>query len=241
MAFAGFDTGSFPGLEKLKAWRGNSPFQWVGFYLPAPCHSATGFTPYVGHRAEIEALGFGMAVIYVGRFQGGCGASKLSREQGSADGKDAVLTTLQEGFVAGSTIFLDVERFDPPMSSAMSDYIRGWLNFLKTSSQYNAGIYLHHANFKEISQAAQQEYADIGLPNDRPKYWVLFAGPPFDIATSAPTGCGIPVANIWQGQVNVTDEPAHGGVVIKVIDRDVADSANPSAPEAVSEAAGSHS
>ena len=37
-------------------------------------------------------------------------------------------------------------------------------------------------------QAAQQEYADIGLPNDRPKYWVLFAGPPFDIATSAPTG-----------------------------------------------------
>ncbi|HYH79534.1 MAG TPA: hypothetical protein VEX86_07045, partial [Longimicrobium sp.] len=36
--FAGFDTGIYPGDAVMRAWRQASPYVWVGYYLPAPCH-----------------------------------------------------------------------------------------------------------------------------------------------------------------------------------------------------------
>src|SRR4051812_4679787 len=36
--FAGFDTGIYPGDAAMRAWRQASPYVWVGYYLPAPCH-----------------------------------------------------------------------------------------------------------------------------------------------------------------------------------------------------------
>src|SRR5690349_10370204 len=34
----GFDTNIYPGERALRAWREAGPYEWVGFYLPAPCH-----------------------------------------------------------------------------------------------------------------------------------------------------------------------------------------------------------
>ena len=62
----GFDIGRYPGDAALRAWRGASPYEWVGYYLPAPCHRDASWS---GKRAALQAMGYGFAVIYVGQQQ----------------------------------------------------------------------------------------------------------------------------------------------------------------------------
>jgi hypothetical protein len=61
----GFDTYAYPGDEVMRAWReANVPYEWVGYYLPAPCHDGTTWS---GKRQRLADMGWGMAVIYVGQ------------------------------------------------------------------------------------------------------------------------------------------------------------------------------
>ncbi|HEY0969415.1 MAG TPA: glycoside hydrolase domain-containing protein [Gemmatimonadales bacterium] len=64
-AHPGFDTYYYPGDSALRAWRPPaSPYRWVGFYLPAPCHRESSWS---GKRQAITDLGYGIAVLYVGQ------------------------------------------------------------------------------------------------------------------------------------------------------------------------------
>src|SRR5215217_6534803 len=63
-AFAGFDTGLYPGDDALRAWRQSSPYLWVGYYLPAPCHRDVSWS---GKRDRLIQMGWGTAVIYLGQ------------------------------------------------------------------------------------------------------------------------------------------------------------------------------
>ena len=61
----GFDTGRYPGDAAMRAWRaGGAPYEWTGYYLPAPCHPDDGWS---GKRETLTAMGYGIAVIYVGQ------------------------------------------------------------------------------------------------------------------------------------------------------------------------------
>lgn len=61
----GFDTGNYPGDAAMRAWRtGGAPYEWTGYYLPAPCHPDQGWS---GKRETLTAMGYGLAVIYVGQ------------------------------------------------------------------------------------------------------------------------------------------------------------------------------
>lgn len=61
----GFDTYAYPGDDLMRAWLDQSvPYEWVGYYLPAPCHSGT---TWMGKRQRLADMGWGMAVIYVGQ------------------------------------------------------------------------------------------------------------------------------------------------------------------------------
>ena len=61
----GFDTGTYPGDAAMRAWRsGGAPYEWTGYYLPAPCHQDEGWS---GKRATLTSMGYGLAVIYVGQ------------------------------------------------------------------------------------------------------------------------------------------------------------------------------
>jgi hypothetical protein len=61
----GFDTSIYPGDAAMRAWRApGSPYAWVGYYLPAPCHRDASWT---GRRAALAADGWGFAVLYVGQ------------------------------------------------------------------------------------------------------------------------------------------------------------------------------
>ena len=61
----GFDTYRYPGDEVMRAWRhADVPYEWVGYYLPAPCHKGR---TWMGKRDRLAGMGWGMAVIYVGQ------------------------------------------------------------------------------------------------------------------------------------------------------------------------------
>ena len=60
----GFDTYQYPGDEVMRNWRKNSPYEWVGYYLPVPCHKGR---TWVGTRERLAEMGWGTAVVYVGQ------------------------------------------------------------------------------------------------------------------------------------------------------------------------------
>lgn len=64
VARAGFDSYAYPGDDALRVWRDASPYEWIGYYLPAPCHRETSWS---GRRQAIADQGWGIAVLYVGQ------------------------------------------------------------------------------------------------------------------------------------------------------------------------------
>jgi hypothetical protein len=61
----GFDTSKYPGDDAMQAWREDGSFEWVGYYLPsAPCHKDDS---WAGKREPLSAMGWGLAVVYVGQ------------------------------------------------------------------------------------------------------------------------------------------------------------------------------
>jgi hypothetical protein len=60
----GFDTNVYPGDRAMDAWRRSGEYEWVGYYLGAPCHSDLS---WMGKREHLEKNGWGLAVIYVGQ------------------------------------------------------------------------------------------------------------------------------------------------------------------------------
>jgi len=49
----------------MSAWlKPGSPYEWVGYYLQAPCHRDPS---WMGKRALLTSMGWGLAVLYVGQ------------------------------------------------------------------------------------------------------------------------------------------------------------------------------
>jgi hypothetical protein len=223
---AGFDTGSYPGDAAIKAWAANSPFEFVGFYFDAPCHTTASFKTWSGKFAFIRSTGLGLAVVYVGFQQDGCGKDKVSRANGILHGQDTIAKFTTEGFASGTIVFLDVENFSGALSADMEAYVRGWISVLLDDGTVGPGIYCPASKANALHLAAQKEYAAHGLPSGAPAFWIVKATDPlFDPAKSNPADCGVSFANIWQGLIDTTEK--HGGVTID-IDQNVADSNNPS-------------
>lgn len=60
----GFDTNVYPGDRAMDAWKRSGEYEWVGYYLGAPCHSDNS---WLGKRERLVDNGWGLAVIYVGQ------------------------------------------------------------------------------------------------------------------------------------------------------------------------------
>jgi hypothetical protein len=223
---AGFDCGSYPGDAAVTTWAAASPYAFVGYYLDAPCHTAKSFTSWSGTFPLLKSLGLGLAVIYVGLQQEGCGTAKLSRARGVTDGRDAVAKCAAEGLPEGTIVFLDVESFDGSLAAPMEAYVRGWMGALLDSVVARPGVYCPAAKASQILAAAKLEYADHGVPDEAPVFWIVKVSSAFDPASSAPEDCGVAFASVWQGRLDIAGE-THGGVAID-IDQNVADSADPS-------------
>jgi hypothetical protein len=61
----GFDTSIYPGDGAMSAWvKPSSPYEWVGYYLQAPCHRDPS---WMGKRSTLTSMGWGLAVLFVGQ------------------------------------------------------------------------------------------------------------------------------------------------------------------------------
>ena len=72
----GFDTSEYPGDDVMRTWKSSAPYEWVGYYLPAPCHKDDSWT---GKREILSGMGWGLAVVYVGQQSWGKDPAKQVR------------------------------------------------------------------------------------------------------------------------------------------------------------------
>jgi hypothetical protein len=213
----GFDTHTYPGTATMKVWKNTpgSPYKWVGYYLPSPCHADKSWT---GKRDTLAAMGWGVAVVYVGQQTWGrkpktlspaqaaatkkkssCSADFISAAEGRANADDATAIAAAEGFQKGVVVFLDLERMEtiPPV---MRDYYTAWVARMLELGQYRPGIYAHQHN-------AQQVYADVDKAfkaagnTEAARFWIA-GGKDFDEGR-APQDVGFAFAGVWQGVIDV--------------------------------------
>lgn len=230
----GFDTSIYPGDSAMRSWRGSSPYQWVGYYLASPCHRDPS---WMGRRGALEGMGWGIAVLYVGQqlFEGAapnqdvpserivCSSTLLTADRGRADARDAVTKTASEGFPAGTTIFLDVERMQQ-VSTSMVIYYQAWQDEVLRDARFIPGTYAHRLNASELYALSRTSYLRAGR-RDEPPFWIS-GGAGFGLER-APAASGFPFATIWQGVLDT--RRSYGGVTL-LIDENVATRSNPSAP-----------
>lgn len=227
----GFDTGIYPGEATLRAWRQSAPYEWIGYYLPAPCHRETS---WVGARPTIERLGYGIAILYVGQqaFQGDttppsatgpivCSRTLLTAEQGRIDAQDAIRRAETEGFTRGSVVFLDVEQMQgvPP---EMAVYYGAWTAEVLRDGRYVPGTYAHRDNATGLYALARAAWLQAAREGS-PPFWIAGGGG-FTL-DSPPYASGFPFASVWQGALEVTR--TWGGATLR-IDENTAMRRNPS-------------
>lgn len=237
----GFDTHTYPGDDKMRAWRNapNAPYQWVGYYLPAaPCHKGSSWR---GKRQTLIDMGWGLAVVYVGqqtwnralraltpaqearmRKRGvTCNADYLGANKGVEEAQDAIRKAQAEGFAKGTVIFLDIERMER-MPQRMRDYYTNWVSTLLRDGRYRPGIYVHAHNARAVYDDVKRVYAAARV-NEEPRFWVASAR---DFSPDkAPQEVGHEFAGMWQGVIDVVRKVAD---VALPIDINVSDWPSPS-------------
>ena len=82
----GFDTNAYPGDDAMNAWKRSGTYEWVGYYLPAPCHKDDSWS---GRRQHLIDNGWGLAVIYVGQQTWGKRLTSASRSRASAHARQS--------------------------------------------------------------------------------------------------------------------------------------------------------
>lgn len=230
--FLGFDTHTYPGDDKMRAWKNapKAPYRWVGFYLPAaPCHKSTS---WAGKRQTLVDMGWGLAVVYVGqqtwervprplsasqvaaRKRSGttCSADFLSAGSGVEEGIDAIRKTAAEGFPPGTVIFLDVERMER-MPASMRNYYRAWTATVLEDGRFRPGVYVHSHNARDVYADVKQLFVEAGL-DEEPRFWVA-SGRDFS-PDKRPEEVGHDFAGMWQGAIDVVRRVANIALPIDI-------------------------
>jgi hypothetical protein len=244
-SFPGFDVSIYPGDAAMRAWvRPNSPYHWVGYYLPAPCHRDASWG---GKRETLAAMGWGLALLYVGQqtWEGVpdrppapdttaagaaaqrnivCSRTLLTAAQGLAEADDAIAKASADGFPRGTRIFLDIERMTT-IPQGMRDYYRAWVARLLADGRYRPAIYAHQRNAAEIYADVRAQFDAAGV-REEPSFWV--SSPGTATLVSSPSDVGFQFARVWQHTLDVSQ--TFNSVTLRRIDANLADSPSPSAP-----------
>ncbi|WP_284352615.1 glycoside hydrolase domain-containing protein [Roseisolibacter agri] len=243
----GFDTSVYPGDRAMRAWKASdAPYEWVGYYLPAPCHRDASWS---GRRRALADMGWGTAVIYVGQQTWGrtprpgsraapaaarrgavCDADLVSGPRGEVEAADAVARTAAEGFARGTVIFLDLE-YMASVPPAMRDYYRAWVARVLADGRFVPGVYVHTRNAAEVYRDMQAVFAQAGVAHT-PHVWVA-DGRRF-APDKPPQATGHAFASAWQGVLDVVQR--WNGVALS-IDVNVARVPSPSDHESLTHVA----
>jgi hypothetical protein len=213
--YRGFDTSRYPGDDAMKAWWEAGEYDWVGYYLPSPCHKDASWS---GSRERLETMGWGLAVIYVGQQTWGlnprpserfgpasrCSARELGAARGRFDADDAIAQAEREGFQRGTMIFLDLEHM-PSVGHAMRVYYRAWTERLLENGRYRPGYYAHTSNAALIYEDVTRVFDRMGIAFE-PSFWI--AGGSDFARDRLPVHVGHHFAAAWQGVLDIVEEQA---------------------------------
>jgi len=253
-AFAGFDTGLYPGDDALHAWRQSSPYLWVGYYLPAPCHRDASWS---GKRERLIAMGWGTAVIYLGQQDWAASPSRAPAARDTAARDTAARPDSAANPPAAPSA-------PPACSASLLSGTRGGTEAADAAAKaaaegFPAGtvVYLDVERVSAVSPALLEyvrgwidgvladgrfvpgvycHRANADALHDAARAVYAARGragePPFWIASSggfsleqSPRGVGLDYATVWQGRLDVAE--SWGGHTL-TIDANVADTRSPS-------------
>ena len=233
--YLGFDTSDYPGDAAMQTWREHADYDWVGYYLQAPCHKDDSWT---GKRDALEVMGWGVAVVYVGQQTWGktpragsrktrgttCAAHLVSGAQGRLDADDAIAKTAAEGFPNRTAIFLDLEHMNS-VPNAMRDYYVAWTERVLDDGRFRPAYYAHNTNAQTIYADIRALFDTRGIDVD-PPFWIA-GGSNFG-RDRAPEDVGHQFADVWQGVLDTWEK--HDAVRLP-IDVNVAAVPSPSAAQ----------
>ncbi len=221
--FLGFDTHTYPGTATMRAWKNTpgSPYKWVGYYLPSPCHADASWT---GKRDTLQAMGWGLAIVYVGeqtwgrtprpltpsqrdavRKHDACASDLVSADEGTRNADDATARASAEGFAHGSVVFLDLERMET-IPDAMRDYYKAWTARMIANGQFRPGFYTHQHNAPVVFTDVRDVLRAAG-DTETPRMWIA-GGKGFQ-ESRAPQDVGYAFAGVWQGVLDVARSVGH--------------------------------
>lgn len=227
--YLGFDTNIYPGDRTMAVWSKDGTYDWVGYYIEAPCHRDDSWS---GKRDTLTKMGWGLAVVYVGEQSWKtkkpakkgttCSTKFVTASNGTRDGLDAISKVIGEGFPHGTVIFLDIERMDQ-VTPAMKAYYTAWTKAVLADGRYRPGIYAHTDNAAKIYADLKPVFAQAGDTLE-PPFWIAGRSNVFS-TDKVPTDVGHTFAAVWQGLLDVTR--THSGIRLP-IDINIAGTRSPS-------------
>lgn len=214
--FAGFDISGYPGDATMSWLKANTNLVWCGYYLVAPSHQ---HSTWVGKQAQLRAAGWGIAPVYVGQQVTGPGSKNPSAATGTTDGNQAVTEMTNDGFAAGSCVYLDIEN-GPPLTALQQDYLNSWCDAVEQGG-FTPGIYCSHLIAQQINELRPEAriwaFKITNQPNPVPA--------PFP--SPDPSGSGFGGATAWQLAQNCFIKANQATLQV---DLDSANVADPGAP-----------
>ncbi|HXP46552.1 MAG TPA: glycoside hydrolase domain-containing protein [Terriglobales bacterium] len=196
--YLGFDRNQYPGDDSLAALR--KTFRFTSYWLNNPPGESS--NTWKGKRALLKSRGFGFLVLFNGRTYEQLRAPADAVALAMSDGKSAVAAAKNEGFPAGTVIFLDQEQGGRLLPEQRA-YLYAWVDAVNQAG-YRAGGYCSGMPFTEASGETVITAEDIhrNAGNRIIVYWVANDAcplPPGCALRAAPVGrSGLSFAEVWQ-------------------------------------------
>ncbi|HKV64030.1 MAG TPA: glycoside hydrolase domain-containing protein [Candidatus Acidoferrum sp.] len=199
-SYLGFDRNIYPGDAALPTLR--KTFVFTSYWLSPPPGEKQ--NTWKGKRELLRSHGFGFLILYRGRDSSEFKNENDAKEKGIKDASGAAAAAKEEGFPAGTIIFLDIEE-GGRLPETYHVYLRAWSEELKHPS-FVPGIYCSGIPVKEEPGVSITTSDDIRnhQPTRETVIWVYNdACPPspgcaFPENPPPPSASGIPYAAVWQ-------------------------------------------
>ena len=136
-SFLGFDRNDYPGDTALPLLR--KTFSYTGYWLNVPPGAHANSKSWKGKRKTVEDAGFGFLVLSNGRLYAEIKKAPDPSILGRKDAAAAVAAAKEEGFPAGTILFLDQEQ-GGRMLPEQRAYIQAWIDGVGTT-RFHAGVY----------------------------------------------------------------------------------------------------
>jgi hypothetical protein len=196
--YLGFDRNDYPGDANLKSLR--QTFSYTGYWLNNPPGATS--NSWAGHRAVVEAAGFGFLVLFNGRLYADLKSVANAQRLGRGDALMAISSARREGFPRGIIIFLDQEQ-GGRMLPEQKAYIYAWVDFIATAG-FRAGVYCSGIRSTDSEHVVTAEDIRQTAGSRQITYWAINDACPPSPGCSispkppSPSQSGVDFAEVWQ-------------------------------------------